>query len=180
MIRSALPCLALLALAGCGHDKQPPAETQTASVSFGNGTIGAGDAGGSGAQTVAITVPGFSAKLNVPGLTIGGADMKIDGIPFHPGTRLSGMNIAGAAGDGSGGEGRGTVDMRFTDPAAPDAVLGYYRQAAQAAGWTEVPPAAGQQFAATKAQDRGSEHLAIQVGAGANGGSAGRVLVTGG
>jgi hypothetical protein len=168
-------------LAGCGHKDDHPAQTETAQISFSAADNGAAAAGnGSAAQTVAVNVPGFSAKLNVPGLDFGVADMSIDGIRFHPGTKLAGMNIAGAAGDGSGGEGHGTVEMRFTDPAAPDQLLSYYRQAAQGGGWTAVPPAAGQQFAATKMKADGREHLALQVTAGQGGGSTGRFLVTGG
>lgn len=178
MIRPLMPCLALAVLAGCGHKDDPAAQTETAQISFSADNGAAGN--GSDAQTVAVNVPGFSAKLNVPGLTLGSQNMSIDGIAFHPGTRLSGVNIAGAAGDGSGGEGHGAVEMRFTDPAAPDQLLAYYKQAAQGGGWTEVPPAAGQQFAATRAKADGSEHLALQVGAAAGGGSTGRFLVTGG
>lgn len=170
------PLAALLALGACGKSHDQPTQTDTASISI-SGVGNSGDAD-NGAQSVAVSVPGFAAKLNVPGLSIGG-DMSIDGIPFRPETKVAGVNIVGAAGDGSGGEGHGTVEMRFTDPGAPDQVLGYYRAKAQQGGWTEVPPAAGQQFAATKHKGDGTEHLAVQIGAAAAG-SVGKFVITGG
>lgn len=173
----AIPLVVMLfALGACGRSHDRPTQTDTASISF-SGLDNAAGANNDAARSVAVSVPGFSAKLNVPGLSIGG-DMSIDGIPFRPETRIGAVNISGAAGDGSGGDDHGTVEMRFTDPGAPDQVLGYYRQAAQKGGWTEVPPAAGQQFAATKAKDDGTEHLAVQIGAAASG-STGRFVVTG-
>jgi hypothetical protein len=177
--RVALACttgMALLMLTACGKSHDQPTQTDTASISFSadNTSGNASDA----SHSVSVSVPGFAAKLNVPGLAIG-SDMSIDGIAFRPNTKIAGVNIVGAAGDGSGGEGHGTVEMRFTDPGAPDQVLAYYKQAAQQGGWTEVPPAAGQQFAATKHKDDGTEHLALQVGAAAAG-SSGRFIVTGG
>ncbi len=175
--RGTLPfAVTLLALAACGKNRDQPTQTDTASISF-SGLDNVGGTDGDATRSVSVSVPGFAAKLDVPGLSIGG-EMSIDGIPFRPETRIAGVNIAGAAGDGSGGEGHGTVEMRFTDPGAPDQVLGYYRQKAQQGGWTEVPPAAGQQFAATRHKDDGTEHLALQVGAAATG-SSGRFVVTG-
>lgn len=181
MIRTTLLAgFVLVALGGCGEKKAPPAQTEVASVTFANpGNAEDGGAAGDSAQTVAIQVPGFSAKLNVPGLDLGAGSNGLDGIPLKPNTRVTGMKIIGPAGDGSGGEGHGNVEMGFTDPTPPDQVIAYYRGAARGGGWTEVPPAAGQQFAATKAGDRGTEHLAIQVGA-AGTGTRGRFLVTGG
>jgi hypothetical protein len=160
----------LLALAACGH-REAPADTRSATVAFADG--GAGNA-----QSLAIQVPGFSAKLDVPGLSLGPSAFDLDGIPLAPGTRVTGMKITGAAGDGSGGEGHGAVDAGFTAPQSPAALLAYYRDRARAGGWTEVPPAAGQQFAATKAKDRGQERFALVIGA-AGAGSTGRLLVAG-
>ena len=168
--------VALFSLAACGKSDDQPTQTDTASISF-SGLDNTAGADNTATRSVSVSVPGFAAKLNVPGLAIGGA-MSIDGIPFRPETKVAGINIAGAAGDGSGGGGHGTVEMRFTDPGAPDQVLAYYRQASQRGGWTEVPPAAGQQFAATTQKDGGTEHLAIQVGAAAAG-SSGRFVVSG-
>ncbi|WP_419826347.1 hypothetical protein [Sphingomonas sp.] len=178
MIRSAA-LLALVVLAGCGHKEKAPEDTRTVSIAFSNpGNAGEGGPAGNAAQALAIDVPGFSAKLDVPGLNFSAGNPGLDGIALQPGTRLTGMKIVGAAGDGSGGDGHGTVDMGFTAPAAPAQVIAYYRDAAKRGGWREVPPAGGQQFAATKPKDSGSEHLALQV-APQGTGSQGRFLVSG-
>jgi hypothetical protein len=178
MIRFAA-LLPLVLLASCGHKEKAPADTGTVSVAFSNpGNAGEGGPAGDAAQSVAIQVPGFSAKLDVPGLKLGAGNTGLDGIALQPGTRLTGMKITGAAGDGSGGDGHGAVDMGFTVPAPPAQVIAYYRDAARRGGWREVPPAGGQQFAATKPKDGGSEHLAMQVSA-AGAGSQGRFLVSG-
>lgn len=162
------------ALSACGGgDRDEDRATRTATISFAGGNGSATD------QTMAVEVPGFSAKLSVPGLSIGAENTDIDGIRFHPGSRLTTMNVTGKAGDGTGGEGHGTVEMRFADPAAPAAVLAYYRQAAQGAGWQAVPPAAGEQFAATKAGGERTERLGVSI-APEGAGSTGRMTVTGG
>lgn len=170
--------LGLVALAGCGGtpDADAHANTEMATISF----TGLGNAGAAGdaAQVVAVSVPGFSAKLNVPGINLGGPDTDIDGIRLHPGSRTTAMKITGPAGDGSGGEGHGTVEMGFIDPTSPADLLAYYQNAAKTAGWREIPPAAGQQFAATKAGDRGTQTLAMRIGAQGTG-STGRLTVTG-
>jgi hypothetical protein len=175
MIRSAA-LLALVLLTGCGRKEKAPADTGSVSVAFAD--AGQGRPGGDASQSLAIEVPGFSAKLDVPGLTLGAGNTGLDGIALQPGTRLTGLKIAGAAGDGSGGDAHGAVDMGFTAPARPEQVIAYYRDAARRGGWRELPPAGGQQFAATKPKDGGSEHLAIQVAAD-GAGSRGRFLVTG-
>lgn len=170
------PLVAAGLLAGCGGHDDKAADNGTTSIRF----SGIGDNGADGnAQTVAVSVPGFSAKLNLPGVDLAGGSTGIDGIAMHPGSKITGLNVTGKAGDGTGGESHGTVEMAFADPgAAPDALLAYYRDAAKRGGWTEVPPAAGQQFAATKAKDGGNEQLALQIAA-AGSGSSGRFVVNG-
>ncbi|USI72393.1 hypothetical protein [Sphingomonas morindae] len=177
MIRAATCSAFALAflLAGCGGgdgDDKTRAANGTASVQF------SAPEGDGNSQTLALSVPGFSAKLAVPGLSFGTDESSIDGLRFHPGTKITGMQVAGDAGDGTGGESRGTVQMQFTDPAAPEALLAYYRDAARGSGWREVPPAAGQQFAATKPGDKGEARLALQLGPQGSG-SAGHFIVTG-
>lgn len=147
-----------------------------ASITIGNGA----DAGGSGngQQSVAINVPGFSAKLNVPDLDIGD-DTKIEDMPMFPGTKVNGVNIAAHDSDGSGGESKGDVTMAFTAPGKPDAVVGWYRDQAGKNGWEALPPTGDNQFEATKRNGgHGPTHFALQV-ASAAGGSNGRFVVTG-
>jgi hypothetical protein len=93
---------------------------------------------------------------------------------------MSGANInANSSNDGSGAESQGRVDMAFFAPASPDQLLAYYKNAAKKDGWTEQPPAAGQQFAATKTDDKGRiTHLAMSM-AGVAGGSNGHFQIDG-
>ena len=184
LARSTLPAvLALTAalLAGCSGRTHDTDGHETASISFGDGNSMTVDAGGGNAadKTVAITVPGFSAKVAVPGLDLGGKDTDIEGIALYPGTKVNGVTIDAHDNDGTGGESQGRVDMAFSAPAGPDQLLAYYKGAAKNAGWAEQPPAAGQQFAATKTDDKGkTAHLAMSV-TGAASGSTGHFAVDG-
>ena len=183
LARSTLPATIALAiaLAGCSdrtHDKNG---NETASISFGDGNSMTADGGGGNAadKIVAINVPGFSAKVAVPGLDLGGKDTDIDGIALYPGTKMNGVNIDAHDNDGTGGESQGRVDMAFSAPAGPGQLLAYYKGAARNAGWTEQPPAAGQQFAATKTDGKGkTAHLAMSV-TGVASGSTGHFTIDG-
>lgn len=186
---SARPLLAfglpLALLAACSVRTRDKDGNETATIRFGDGNSMAVDAGdgkvgtGAGGKTVAINVPGFSAKVSVPGLALGGKDTDIDGIAPYPGTTMNGVNIDARDNDGTGGESQGRVDMGFSAPASPDRLIAYYRNAARNAGWIEQPPAAGQQFAATKANGKGKvAHLAMSVAPAADG-SAGHFRIDG-
>jgi hypothetical protein len=148
-----------------------------ASITIGNGA----DAGGSGGnqQSVAINVPGFSAKVNVPDLDIG-SDTKIEDMPLFPGTKVNGVNISARGSDGSGGESKGDVTMAFTAPGDAAKIVGWYKDQAARHGWQIVPPTGVNQFEATKQEDegKGPTHFALQVQP-ATGGSSGRFIVTG-
>jgi hypothetical protein len=174
-----------LGLAGC-HAEAKGDHGTVASISIGDGAGNDSAAGTGGAgkdQTVSIDVPGFSGKMTVPGLSIGSENAKIDDMPFFPGTRVNGINVAGEAGDGSGGHGTGKVDMAFTAPADTGRLIAWYRDQAQQHGWTVVPPAGGHQFEATKdrpgTDKSGASHFALQV-APQGTGSTGHFLVSGG
>lgn len=165
-----------LSLAGCSASTHGTAGNESASISFGGDD---NSANGSDGKTVSVDVPGFSAKIAVPGLDVGGKDTDIDGIALYPGTKLDGVNVHADAADGSGGDSQGRVDMGFSAPATPDQLLAYYKGAARQAGWSEQPPAAGQQFAATKTDGKGKpEHLAMSIAA-AGAGATGHVLIDG-
>jgi hypothetical protein len=164
-----------LALAGCSV-KTHGDNGEEASISIGN-SADAGS-GGNGQQSVAINVPGFSAKVNVPDLDIGG-DTKIEDMPLFPGTKVSGVNISAHDSDGSGGESKGDVSMTFTAPADAAKIVDWYRTQAQQHGWDIVPPSGANQFEATKQESgHGPTHFALQVQS-ATGGSSGRFIVTG-
>lgn len=174
---ASLPLLvAALLLAGCGgHAEKADGNVTTASITIGNTTDGNG--GGNGTQAVAINVPGFSAKVNVPDLNLGTDTTKIDDLAIFPGTKVNGVKITGQAGDGSGGDSRGNVEMGFTAPADPAKVIQWYHDQAQRQGWTIVPPSGANQFQANKPGSDATQ-FALQV-TNAAGGSSGRFLVTG-
>lgn len=178
------PLLVPLALAAC-HAEVKRDNGAVASIAIGNGASDEADGARHGdGQTVAIDVPGFSGKMTVPGLTIGSENAKIDDMPFFPGTKVNGINVSGEAGDGSGGQGSGKVDMAFTAPGDPGKLIAWYRDQAQQHGWTIMPPAGGHQFEATKDKPGaggadGASHFALQV-APQGSGSAGHFLVSGG
>jgi hypothetical protein len=166
-----------LALAGCSvRAHGDDGNGATASISIGNTTDG--NSPGNGQQSVSINVPGFSAKLNVPGLNIGSDTTQIEDMKLYPGTAINGMHISGQAGDGSGGDSRGDVDMGFTAPVGAAQIVGWYRDQAQKGGWTIVPPAGANQFEATKHEGGRDTHFALQVAATGTG-SNGHFLVTG-
>ncbi|PXA84905.1 hypothetical protein DMC47_38640 [Nostoc sp. 3335mG] len=166
-----------LALAGCDI-KAHGDNGEDASITIGGGNAtDDGASAGNGQQSVAINVPGFSAKVNVPDLDIGG-DTKIEDMPLFPGTKVNGVNIS--AHDGSdGGESKGDVTMAFTAPADTAKVIAWYREQAGKHGWDVVPATGENQFEATKQEDgHAPTHFALQI-ASATGGSSGRFIVTG-
>jgi hypothetical protein len=155
------------------HDKDGNTD---ASITIGNSADGNG---GGGTQSVSINVPGFSAKVNVPGLDLGSDTTKIDDMAIFPGTKVNGVKITGQASDGSGGDSKGDVEMGFTAPGDPAKIVGWYHDQAQRQGWTIVPPAGANQFQATKTESgHGATQFALQV-AQAAGGSSGRFFVSG-
>jgi hypothetical protein len=164
-----------LALAGC-NIKAHGDNGEDASISIGNGA-GGNAAAANGQQSVSINVPGFSAKVNVPDLDIGG-DTKIEDMPLFPGTKVNGVNISAHDGD-TGGESKGDVTMAFTAPADTGKVIAWYKDQAGKHGWDIAPVTGENQFEAIKREDgKDPTHFALQI-ASATGGSSGRFIVTG-
>ncbi|WP_454886494.1 hypothetical protein [Sphingomonas oryzagri] len=177
-----VPVAALsITLVGCNF-KTHGDNGEEASITIGNSTGGNSTGGndaraGNGQQSVSIDVPGFSAKVNVPDLDIGG-DTKIEDMPLYPGTRVNGVNITAHDGDADQ-EGKGNVTMAFTAPADTGKVIAWYRDQAGKHGWQAAPATGENQFEATKQEDgHAPTHFALQI-ASATGGSSGRFIVTG-
>ncbi|MBA2933104.1 hypothetical protein HZF05_03235 [Sphingomonas sp. CGMCC 1.13654] len=167
---------AALALSGC-NIKAHGDNGEDASITIGGGNATDDGKTANGQQSVAIDVPGFSAKVNVPDLDIGD-DTKIEDMPLFPGTKVNGVNISAHDGDGDG-DSRGDVTMAFTAPADTGKVIAWYKDQAGKHGWDVVPATGENQFEATKQEDgKGPTHFALQV-ASATGGSSGRFIVTG-
>ncbi|WP_149523118.1 hypothetical protein [Sphingomonas montanisoli] len=117
LILIALPALAL---AGCEVKVGEKARDEGGNVSV------------SAERGVSIDAPGFKAKVDIPGIDIGGADMDIDGMKLFPGSKLANVNVVGKDGPGD------KVTMGYTAPGAPAAVATYYQNAAKEAGFTGV------------------------------------------
>jgi hypothetical protein len=167
-----------VALAGCSV-KTHGDNGEEASITIGNSTGGDGNGAqaGNGQQSVSIDVPGFSAKVKVPDLDIGG-DTKIEDMPLYPGTKVNGVNITAQDGDADQ-ESKGNVTMAFTAPADTAKVIAWYKDQAGKHGWQAVPATGENQFEATKQEDgHAPTHFALQI-ASATGGSSGRFIVTG-
>ena len=177
MIARTAPLLAAaLFVAACSVHTHDSDGNTDASITIGNTTDGNG---GGNSQSVSINVPGFSAKVNVPDVALGGDTTKIDDMQIFPGSKVSGVKITGQASDGSGGDSEGNVEMGFTAPADPAKIVDWYRSQAQQQGWTIVPPSGANQFQATKQKSgHGTTQFALQVN-NAAGGSSGRFFVTG-
>ena len=166
-----------LLVSACSVHTHDSTDNADASITIGNTTDGNG--GGNGTQSVSINVPGFSAKLNVPDLDLGGDTTKIDDLLIFPGTKVNGVKIMGQASDGSGGDSKGNVEMGFSAPGDPAKIIAWYRGQAQQQGWTIVPPSGANQFQATKQESgHGTTQFALQVAQSA-GGSNGHFFVTG-
>jgi hypothetical protein len=150
-MRSLLPGLAAALLLSACH----------ASVKIGddekdagdNVHLAMGDAKGN-KDHISLDVPGFSAKISLPDMNLGG-HMDLDGIKLAPDTDVKSMDITGDDKGSSGDDGSGTVRMEFTNPGTPASLIDYYRKAATDAGYGGVAATAtgvsatkeGKQFA---------------------------------
>ncbi len=95
----------------------------------GNVAITAND----GADGVSVSVPGFDAKVKVPGIDLGSDNMDIGGMKLFPGSKVAGINVTDQKGPDNS-----LVEMRFTSPAAPDKVAAYYAAAARDEDYSDI------------------------------------------
>lgn len=89
---------------------------------------------------VSVDVPGFSAKLAMPNINLGG-HLDLDGIKVAPDTKVATMDVT--AHDNADKD-DGKVRIGFTNPSPPAAVIDHYAQAAKDAGYgaiTQTPTA---------------------------------------
>ncbi len=123
------------------------------------------------AQGVSVNAPGFSGKLNLPGLSIGGDDIDLDGMKLYPGSKVTGVDVD------AHGEDKGLVRIAFRSDAAPAKIVDYYRTAATDAGYQLAAAGAGsdQALSGTKS---GGKHFALSVKPGASG-ATGTILMSG-
>lgn len=75
----------------------------------------------------------FKLALDIPGMTMSGGKLDIDGMKLYPGSEVRGMKVVSHETDG---DKNSTVTFSFTSPAAPATVLDHSVQQAEAKGWT--------------------------------------------
>lgn len=125
---AALPLLLTACQVKVGKDS---ADDNISSVSVdGEGNVAV--SARAGAQGVSVSVPGFQAKVNIPGLELGSDHMDIDGMKLYPGTKVTSVNVNGKEGTGGG------VVMAFTSPGAPAQIAQYYADAARQHDFTDI------------------------------------------
>jgi hypothetical protein len=115
---------AALALGGCDNKQ---GTSFTFNTSDGNGTVALADNGQTG--QVALNVPGFSGKINLPKFHLDGDDVEFNGVHLYPGSKVTGMNI-------DAGHDDGTVHIAFDSPADPASVRDYFQSKLSGAGFT--------------------------------------------
>jgi len=90
---------------------------------------------------VAVNLPGFSGKLNLPKVHLDADDFEMNGVHLYPGSTISGMNVE--AHDTGKADDEGSVRITFASPAAPDTVRDWFQQKLNAAGFTVAPSGTG-------------------------------------
>jgi hypothetical protein len=134
----------------------------------GNVAITAND----GSTGVSVSVPGFDARVKVPGMHIGGEHMDIDGMKLYPGTKLDGINVTDQKGPGNG-----QVDMRFTSPGTPDKIAAYYAAAARNEDFSNINVSSQGGRATLTARKKDGDDLTISMEPATGGSTTGRILI---
>ncbi|MFA6112869.1 MAG: hypothetical protein WC729_02735 [Sphingomonas sp.] len=101
-----------------------------------DGNVVASMDGNTGA--VAINVPGFSGKLNLPKIHLDADDFEMNGVRLYPGSTISGMNVESHDEAGKSDD-KDSVRVSFQSPAAPATVRDWFQQKLNGAGFNVVP-----------------------------------------
>ncbi len=128
-----------LPLAACDRSGQG---TSVSINADGGNVLGAVDAR---SGEVKLNVPGFSGQIKLPKLQLDATDFDLNGVRLYPGSTIDNMDITG---DGKGGG----VRIRFTSPATPEDVRGWFQQRLGKAGFTITP--SGQGLTGTTNEDK--------------------------
>ena len=129
MLRPLLICVsaaAALALSAC-DSSDGTSVTLNASDNDGNGVVALASNGQTG--QVALNIPGFSGKINLPKFHLDGDNVDFNGVHLYPGSKVTGMNIDANHGDGA-------VRIAFDSPADPAKVRDYFQTKLAGAGFT--------------------------------------------
>lgn len=130
----AVPVLALLAACGSAENTtERSAATTVAPAKTDDVRTAKGEAPGTtfalnaDAKTGAteIALPGARLAVDLPGEMLTHSDMELNGTKLYPGSKVSNLSVK-TTDTGTGDEDTATVDIRFTAPAAPDAVKAWF------------------------------------------------------
>jgi hypothetical protein len=114
--------IGVLALSACGggNGHAPVADSEPANRSV-SMTIGEGQ---EGATNLAINLPNVQGKLSLPAIRLNPREVDIDGVGLYPGSRVTGLDIAG-----EDGVSEGSVAIRFDSSAPPAVIRDYFVKA---------------------------------------------------
>jgi hypothetical protein len=126
--------LPLLALAACHADVDV---SDVGNSQSGDNVHVAMKDDGKGGSAVSVKVPGFNADVSLPQIDLGG-HVDLDGITLAPKTKVGGIDV-NAHDTGPGDKnGEGKVQLSFTNPDAPAALIDHYARSALDAGYGAI------------------------------------------
>lgn len=79
---------------------------------------------------VKIDVPGFQGSVKLPKIQFDAGNFDLNGVKLYPGSTIENVNVS----DGKSGD--GGVKVRFTSPATPAAVRGWFQERLTKVGYT--------------------------------------------
>jgi hypothetical protein len=74
---------------------------------------------------VAVKVPGFEGKMNLPKFMLDNSNFDLDGVKLYPGSKVGSVNVNADSGAGDAAK----VAITFTSPADPAKVADYLQKA---------------------------------------------------
>lgn len=74
-----------------------------------------------GAANLSLDLPDIKAQIRLPKIKLKTGDVDIDGVRLYPGSRVTGIDLAGEE-----GQSEGSVGIRFDIDAKPDEVRDYF------------------------------------------------------
>lgn len=120
MLRTTIIAAAsLLALAACNRS-----DDGTVSMSADGGNISGAVNRDTGEMK--IDVPGFQGSVKLPKMEFDAGNFELNGVKLYPGSRIENVDVSGKDGD---------VRVRFSSPADPGAVQGWFQQRLGKAGF---------------------------------------------
>ena len=126
--------------------------------------------GGGSGDAVSVKIPGFDANVSLPNFDMG-KHMDLDGIKLAPDTSVKNIDVVGH--DHDGRDDGGHVQIAFSNPRAPAALVDYYRAQASAAGFEGITANGG-----TLAASKHGKKFALTVGPQGSG-STGAIALSG-